>query len=79
MGEDGTEIISCVGGFQTDELLNEGKMRVVLEKEIGTSKLKMEINIINKTDNKEGNSEKEQPRPTLSMSREKYMTKKNTN
>lgn len=49
ISEDGSEIISCVGGFQTDELLNEGKSSVVIEKELGTSKLKMDINIVNKS------------------------------
>ena len=48
VSEDGTEIISCVGGFQTDELLNHSKHQIILEKEIGTSKLKMEITIVNK-------------------------------
>lgn len=50
VSEDGTQIISCVGGFQTDQLLNEGKNNVVIEKELGTSKLKMEINIVNKSE-----------------------------
>ncbi len=49
MSEDGSEIISCVGGFQTDELLNQATSRITLDKEIGTSKLKMDIHIINKT------------------------------
>jgi hypothetical protein len=39
-----------VGGFQTDELLNEGKNSVIIEKELGTSKLKMDINIVNKSE-----------------------------
>lgn len=46
VAEDGSEIISCVGGFQTDELLNQAQNRLVLDKEIGTSKLTMEIEII---------------------------------
>lgn len=58
VSEDGAEIISCVGGFQTDELLNEGKTKVTLEKEIGTSKLKMDINIINKTEKRGEREEK---------------------
>jgi len=32
VAEDGTEIISCVGGFQTDELLNESKTNAIIEK-----------------------------------------------
>lgn len=52
VSEDGAEIISCVGGFQTDELLNQGKGKVVIDKEIGTSKLTMEIQIISRNHSK---------------------------
>lgn len=57
VSEDGTEIISCVGGFQTDELLNHSKHQIILEKEIGTSKLKMEITIVNKGQGQGGKTE----------------------
>ncbi len=49
ISEDGSEVISCVGGFQTDELLNDSKTNVVIEKELGTSKLKMQIDIVDKS------------------------------
>jgi hypothetical protein len=29
---EGAEIISCVGGFQTEEMLNQGKTSILLEK-----------------------------------------------
>jgi hypothetical protein len=81
VAEDGSEIISCVGGFQTEELLNEGRSKVILEKEIGTSKLKMDIVILNLTEKKGEKEEKTEngrivPPRENSSSKEKYMLRK---
>ncbi len=43
INSDGSEVISSVGGFQTEEILNEQKNNVVIERDIGTSKVKMRI------------------------------------
>lgn len=40
---DGSEVISSVGGFQTEEILNEQKNNVIIERDVGTSKIKMKI------------------------------------
>jgi hypothetical protein len=44
---DGSEVISSVGGFQTEEILNEQKNNVIIERDVGTSKIKMKIEIKN--------------------------------
>lgn len=45
VADDGSEFISCVGGFQTEEMLNEGKNNAVISKEIGICTVKMSISI----------------------------------
>lgn len=70
-----------MGGFQTEELLNEGRSKVILEKEIGTSKLKMDIVILNLTEKKTEKEEKTEngriaPPRDSSGSKEKYMLRK---
>jgi hypothetical protein len=43
VADDGSEMISSVGAFQTEDLLNEGITEAILTRDVGPCKLKMSI------------------------------------
>lgn len=55
VGRDGTEMILCVGAFNTEQLLSEGDKIVNMERDIGPCKVSFKIEARNLTASKSNN------------------------